>query len=204
MTDICYIIGAGEFHGTISPKENDLVIAADGGYDTLRRIGARADILLGDLDSLKGEISDISVLRFPKEKDETDMHLAYLEGARRGYRVFHIYGGTGGREDHTFANYSLLLQAKLDGNDMRLFGCGSEIFVICDEENKISGAPGETISVFAFGGAAEGVSIKGLKYEIENTDLYPSFPIGVSNEFISSECSVSVRRGALLIMKEKK
>ena len=60
-----------------------------------------------------------------------------------------------------------------------------------------------SLSVFAFGSAAEGVSIKGAKYEACQVTLTPDFPLGVSNSFIGNEVTVSVARGALLIMKEK-
>ena len=112
---VCYIVGAGDFHGSFTPAKDDLVIAADGGYLALMERGIRCDILLGDMDSLSelgvasSDCKAPEILKFPVEKDETDTHLAYLEGARRGYTEFYIYGGTGGREDHTFANYSLLL-----------------------------------------------------------------------------------------------
>ena len=50
---ICYIVGAGDFDCGFEPKENDLVIAADGGYDNLKKFDIRCDLLLGDLDSIK-------------------------------------------------------------------------------------------------------------------------------------------------------
>ena len=34
---ICYIVGAGDFTSEFSPSDNDLVIAADGGYDHLKK-----------------------------------------------------------------------------------------------------------------------------------------------------------------------
>ena len=46
-TPVCYIFGAGEFSTcNISLMDEDLVIAADGGYDHLLQIGLRADIAL--------------------------------------------------------------------------------------------------------------------------------------------------------------
>ena len=52
-TPICYIFGAGEFVPcNITLTESDLVIAADGGYDHLLQIGLRADVVIGDFDSV--------------------------------------------------------------------------------------------------------------------------------------------------------
>ena len=245
---ICYIVGAGEFYGELAPQEGDLVIAADGGYDTLRALGIDCHVLLGDMDSREvkkedlrlssrsvsvcsvtgegepvcsatgegesvysasGESSDCKTeenafcsLVFPVEKDETDTHLAYLEGAKRGYTSFRVYGGVGGREDHTFANYSLLLYAKNRGHSMTLVGDGYESFVIKNESVTLSGRPGATLSVFAFGGRASGVNILGAKYEAKDVTLSPEFPLGVSNSFLRGEVKLSVKDGALLVMRE--
>lgn len=198
----CYIIGAGEFYGTISPNEDDLVIAADGGLDTLTSLGISPDIFLGDMDSVNTDFNG-ETIRFPVKKDETDSFLAYCEGAKRGYSDFVIFGGTGGREDHTFANLSLLLYAKEHGHTMRLVGKKNESFVIKNETVTLSGKEGLHFSAFAFGGIAEGVCINGLEYSADNITLTPEFPLAVSNRFIGSDATVSVRDGALLIMTER-
>ena len=76
---ICYIVGAGEFFGSFTPKKDDLVIAADGGYEALSSRGIRCDLLIGDMDSIKKIPGGVEILKHKVEKDETDMHLAYLE-----------------------------------------------------------------------------------------------------------------------------
>ena len=198
----CYIIGAGDFFGEFKPEKDDLVIAADGGYDTLVGLGTRCDILLGDMDSLRSDASEKEKILFPVEKDETDMFLAYSEGKKRGYSAFRLYGGVGGRIDHTFANISLLIYGKKAGDIITLVADDYEIFAIKDEKITLSGKRGATFSVFAFEGDARGVSIKGAKYEAENAILTPDFPLGVSNSFTDSKCEIEVKSGALLIMRE--
>lgn len=199
---ICYIVGAGEFYGEIKPRDDDLVIAADGGYDTLMRLGARCDLLLGDMDSRATENVGVETVTFPVEKDETDTHLAYLEGAKRGYTSFRVYGGVGGREDHTFANYSLLLYAKNRGHRMVLVGKGYESFVVKNQRITLTGRQGATFSVFALGGVCQGVSVAGGKYDATDVTLSPEFPLGVSNSFVGGEVTLSVRNGSLLVMRE--
>ncbi|MBO5907896.1 MAG: thiamine diphosphokinase [Clostridia bacterium] len=200
---ICYIVGAGEFYGSLSPTDDDFVIAADGGLDTLHALGIRCDLLVGDMDSISAPNYSGEIVKHPVEKDETDMHLSYLEGVKRGYSKFVLYGGVGGREDHTFANYSLLLYAKLHGHDMKLISKRDEIFVIKDEKIEISGSGGEPFSLFAFGSVATGVTIRGAKYEAKGVSLTPDFPLGVSNELKDTRVTLSVECGSLLVMHSK-
>jgi len=198
----CYIVGAGEFYGSFEKKEGDLVIAADGGYDTLRKLSVSADLLIGDMDSIGTNAREVKKLLFPVKKDETDSFLAYLEGVKRGYTDFELYGCVGGRDDHTFANYSLLIYAKNRGHNIKLIGKVCDTFAIKNESRRLSGKPNSHFSAFAFGGDAEGVTIKGLEYEAEDITLSPEFPLAVSNRFTDKEAFVEVRSGTLLIMTE--
>ena len=197
---ICYIVGAGDFYGEINPNDDDLVIAADGGYRALISHGVRCDLLIGDLDSLCEAPSGVNLIRFPCEKDDTDSFLAYRQGKKRGYTDFRLYGCTGGREDHTFANYSLLLYAAREGNRAILFGDEWLSFVLSDGRVTLIGKEKDCFSVFAIGGDAGGVSISNAKYEVNGANLSPDFPLGVSNSFTGAEAKISVKSGSLLII----
>ena len=200
---ICYIVGAGEFYGSFEKNDGDLVIAADGGYDTLLSLGITPDLILGDMDSVNANAKAIERMVYPVRKDETDSFLAYREGARRGYTEFMLYGCVGGRDDHTFANYALLVYAREAGHRMTLVGKCTETFAIKNESITLSGEPLSHLSLFAFGGDAKGVSISGAEYEAEDVTLTPSFPLGVSNRFTDKDVTVSVGDGVLLVMTEK-
>ena len=199
---ICYIVGAGEFYGELAPDKHDFVIAADGGYDTLRSIGITPDLLLGDMDSLTEEGGGVEKIVYPVRKDETDSFLAYREGVRRGYSKFVLLGGVGGRDDHTFANYSLLIYAKNRGHSIKLIGQRCEIFAIKNEKTVLCGRRGMHLSLFAFGGDASGVSVTGAEYEAKDITLTPEFPLAVSNRFDGRDVTVEVRDGTLLVMTE--
>lgn len=196
----CVIIGAGDFSAPKSINDGDLVIVADGGYDHAVAAGIAPHLFIGDMDSLTSNLpASLEKLVFPERKDYTDMHLTYLEGKRRGYREFEIYGGTGGRGDHTFANISLLLAMANDGCIGRMIAHG-EVYTVIKNSLTVSGEAGKYISVFAIGGSAEGVTIKGLDYEVEGVTLTPDFPLGVSNKFTDKEAVISVKNGALLVI----
>ena len=200
---ICYIVGAGDFYGQITKCEGDIIIAADGGYDSLVRHGYTPDVLIGDFDSILADVPEgIRTVTHPKEKDETDMFLAYYEGVKLGYSEFVLLGATGGRLDHTYANLSLLLYAKEKGHNVTVMDERSIIFCIRNEAITLAGNRGATLSVFAIGGEARGVSIKGAKYEVTGVTLSPAFPLGVSNEFTYLDARISVEDGALLVIAE--
>ena len=200
---ICYIVGAGDFTTHFTPGPDDLVIAADGGYDALKKHGIRCDLLIGDLDSISDVPTGIEIIRHPVKKDETDMMLAYLEGAKRGFCDFQIHGATGGREDHTFANYCLLLYMSERGHRGAILSDTGTILLLKNSAIEVVGECGKHFSAFAFGGEAHGVTIKGLEYECEGVTLTPEFPLAVSNRFVGKVGKVKVENGALLIIIEK-
>ena len=199
---VCYIVGAGEFYGSFSPNADDLVIAADGGYNSLAERGIRCDLLIGDMDSISEIPDGVRALRHKVEKDETDMHLAYLEGARLGYSDFAIYGGVGGRVDHTFANYCLLSYIQKHGGRAKLYDKTSVAYALTNGRVRLAATESKTVSVFAFGGDACGVSIRGLYYTLEGGTLRADFPLGVSNHTVGSEGEIEVIDGTLLIFEE--
>ena len=110
---LCFVFGAGQppVHPPVIAG-HDFVIAADGGYAYTQQAGIRTDMLIGDFDSLRDfpnqKEDGLLIQRLPKEKDHTDSMAALLCGLERGYTRFHIYGGTGGRIDHTLANIQCL------------------------------------------------------------------------------------------------
>ena len=206
MSKICYIIGAGKGFLSFERKEGDLVIAADGGYRHLCALGVRPDLLLGDFDSLGDDAlpsEDIEILRFPVRKDETDSALAFRYAYERGYREFVLLGATGGRADHTFAAYQLLLHARRLGARIVLVGEGELTECLISEERSFDGVAGATLSVFAFGADACGVDIEGASYELSDGTLTVDNPLGVSNAFLGAPVRISVREGALLVMRER-
>lgn len=201
---ICYVVGAGENYGLdFQPATGDFVIAADAGLRCLEKQGIRADLVIGDFDTLKCIPGHPNTIVLSAEKDDTDTLAAVREGIKAGYTSFHIYCGTGGRIDHTMANLQVL--AYLSANNMCgfLFDNGTVITAITNDRLCFEKIPCGYVSVFSCSEKAEGVTLCGLKYELNNAVLTNRFPIGVSNEFIGRESSISVSDGTLFIVFPK-
>ena len=202
--NICYIVGAGENYGLdFKPSSTDFVIAADAGIRYLEQCGITANLVIGDFDSLNNIPAHPNTMALNAEKDDTDMLAAVREGIKAGFSVFHIYCGTGGRIDHTIANLQVL--AYLAQNGMRgfLFAKNNMITAITNQKVTFDKIPSGYISVFSYTEKSEGVNLQGLKYGLEDAVLTNTFPLGVSNEFIGKESSVSVDSGTLLIVFPK-
>lgn len=197
----CIITGAGDFFYDCAPvpEENDLIIAADGGYKYLKELSIRPHLLIADFDSLTMQVEDdIPIQHMKPEKDDTDMGLAISEGIRRDCTHFLLYGGTGGRSDHTFANYQALISLARQGLRGFLFGNGIVTTAVCNDSVSLKPLHGY-VSVFAADNECMGVSIEGLKYPLDHVSLTNDFPLGVSNELIGKPARISVEHGTLLI-----
>lgn len=205
----CIIIGAGDLTvGQVNVGEEDLVIAVDGGINYCSVLEIEPDILLGDFDSvnevqkeailqMKEEVPERVVVLKP-EKDDTDMLAALRLGLEKGYDYFLIYGGTGGRVEHTLANIQCLLYLKNHNAVGYLMDGSGMIFVMKNEEVKLRDNLEGYFSLFCLGKEAKGVTIRGMKYELTDYTMTNDFPIGVSNEFIGKEATVSVADGEMV------
>lgn len=200
-TGICYVVGAGEDYGLrFTPRPEDMVVAADAGFRVLEESKIIPDIVIGDFDTLQYTPKHPHVITLNTEKDDTDMAAAVYEGIKAGYETFHIYCGTGGRIEHTIANMQLLAKLSVEGKQGFLFGKESVMTAITNGIMAFGEDMEGYLSVFAHSDKAEGVYLKGLKYELEDAVLTNTYPLGVSNEFIGVKSSVSVRRGTLFLV----
>ena len=106
----CIILGAGDYYGEeIKIAQGDFVIAADGGYNVAVKNKITPDLFVGDFDSCNIQVDAKEKLVLPVVKNDTDTLAAIRAGLERGFAEFHIYGGTGGRIDHTLSNIQSLI-----------------------------------------------------------------------------------------------
>ena len=201
MKKICFIVGAGDSSNmSLNFADGDMVIAADGGYKALMDIGIVPDLVVGDFDSLGYVPTNVQLVRRPTEKDETDMMLAIQIGIDKGYKSFLIYGGLGGRLDHSLANLQCLCYISSNGSRGWLWGDNTVLTAVKNGSLIFPGKCSGVISVFAQGGQASGVYEIGLKYKLDNAILQADYPLGISNEFLEHDAAISVQEGTLAIL----
>lgn len=200
----CVIIGASPdtdvdfIRRTVSPA--DYVICADGGLRFAQAAGLPIRMVVGDFDS--GSVpADIRVVRYPIEKDFTDLELAVEKGIEAGFNDFLILGGTGGRFTHTLANVMLLFRYALRGISVALEDGDTRSQVLTAPESVMRIPPSVTYSVFSVGGDSV-ISEIGAKYPLDHHVLTGFDSLGVSN-FSCDGASVVLHQGNILIVIEK-
>ena len=199
----CVIFGAGnEFPTQMEIPGDCFIIAADGGLNKLNELGITPDRIVGDLDSLDNAPDGDNFTLLPHVKDTTDTFEAVRIGREHGCNEFHIYGGTGGRLDHTLANIQLAAMLSQQGITAFIYGENYVITAVTDGSVKLPARESGFVSVFAHSDECTGVDIKGLFYETDNIVLKNNYALGVSNEFIGKNAEISVKSGTLIVYFE--
>ncbi len=186
----------------------DLIVAADGGAAALDRLGRRAGLLVGDLDSVDAALverlaaSGTRVERQPADKDASDTELALEAAVRAGATEIVLLGATGGtRLDHELANLLLLAEPGLAGRDVRIVHGTTTVRVVRGGETlELAATIGDLVSLLPIGGDAAGVGTRGLRWALEGATLRIGRSRGLSNEVTETPASVRLERGTLLVV----
>lgn len=205
LKDRCVIIGGGDCTAEIlnnNIMSDDYIICADGGYDIAVQANLAPDLLIGDFDSIKCVPDNVSKITLPVEKDVTDSVAAYNEGLKLGFKSFVLFGGTGGRFEHTLANVSLMAMASKSGYYFEIVDNKHIFRSITNSSIIINRKENQQVSVFAYGNKAFGVTEKGFHYSLNNDILDPfDGALGTSNDIIDDYGEIIVKDGTLIIIE---
>lgn len=199
---ICVIAGGGE--ARFPDTKDAFVIAADSGYNRCVENNIVPDLLVGDMDSIKGSVPDVDIpiVRAPCEKDDTDTMLAIKIGFERGYRDFVLTGVTGGKRlDHTLAAISSLEYIADHGGEGCIIDSSCKMFVQTEGTRRYEGRGAGYISVFSLTDSSR-LAMRGLKYGGEDVTFTRDFPLGVSNNFREEYGEIQVYEGKILVIIE--
>lgn len=187
---------------TETPREGDLVIAADRGYDVALSYGIEPDLVVGDFDSLGAVPAHQHVIRLNVRKDDTDLEHAVRIAMEKGCDDFVVYGAAGGLLDHTLGNIAVAEMIAHNGGRAVFCGEESSFTVIYNSTFRLPDRMSGRVSVFSLRELSRGVTICGLSYEAEGIDLCRATTLGVGNLFVGRPAEVSVADGVLLIVWE--
>lgn len=203
---VIVVAGGGPVGAPAGLPHGTPVVAADGGVDEALAVGLRPDVVVGDLDSVSqtglaaAERAGARVVRFPHEKDATDLELALDEAVALGAERVVVTGTPGGRLDHLVAGLLLLGSERYAGVLLDALLGPAAIHVVRGER-ELAGRPGELVSLVALNGPAEGVTTDGLAYPLRRETLAPGSSRGVSNVFAAPVARVALERGVLLAVR---
>ncbi len=204
----CVILGAAPFTDAsvlrAYCREEDYVIAADGGQRLASAMNLVPDRVIGDFDSSECPMRRDTCTVLPVQKDDTDVLAAVRMALEHGYRDFVLLGCLGGRLDHTLANLAVLSFLQQHGAAGVLADEIHEVWLLAEGEHVVPPRPDCTVSLLPFGGDAHGVTVQHAAYPTQDAVFVTSFPIGVSNEFTEQPLMISVKSGQLLMILAKK
>jgi thiamine pyrophosphokinase len=195
----------------LAADDDVTIVAADGGAARVLGAGLVPDVVVGDFDSLpqadraRLEALDVELRVAAPDKDESDMELCLLTARESGAERITIVGALGLlRPEHSVANLLLLADPRLDGVDVAIAGRGSRITRVGTADGPgsadIEGQPGDFVSLFPLGEAAEGVTTRGLRFALRDETLPLGPSRGLSNELLEGWARVTSRRGRLLVI----
>jgi thiamine pyrophosphokinase len=184
------------------PQPDDFIIGADGGTHHALALGLVPHVVIGDFDSFDSTLlpdSSVELIRFPQDKNETDLELAIDHALKLNPEEIVIVAALGGRLDQTLANIALLADSQFATRHIKLNDGVEEIF-FCRNQISVKGRSGDIVSLIPWGGEVAGVETKNLKWKLSKETLYPYKTRGISNVMLSEEASIKIDSGLLLVV----
>ncbi len=208
MSDIRALIFANGFLPDMEAarklvQPGDVLFAADGGASHLLSMGLLPAHLVGDMDSLTAEdlqkltAAGVRILRYPQDKNLTDLELTINYAIDEGYHSLVIVAALGGRLDMTLSNLNLLTRPDLLDLDVSLDDGVEQVFFV-RKQVQICGKAGDIISLLPWGGLVEQVTTTGLRWPLIHENLNSYQTRSISNEMLTDEAKIHIGSGLLL------
>jgi len=159
-----------------SQAASELMVAVDGGVNCFQKFQLSAELVIGDLDSLKAPLTGAGKIIETPNQNQTDLQKA-LKYVIRKYAPTHIQllGATGGRTDHLVNNLQICATLPpqlglviISEPQKHTVGKTEHIFRVTPLSNSdLKVKQGSTLSVFSVSDFA-GLQSRGLKWDISN------------------------------------
>lgn len=209
MNKRCIIVGGADINNYEYIKSRltaeDFFIYCDSGLKHMGALGVSPNLIIGDFDSHENPHLDVETIVLPREKDDTDTVYAIKEAINRGFDDFLLIGVVGARLDHTLGNVYILQYLSNRGKKAIIIDDYSDMELVTPGEPGCIGEEYAFFSLLNITGCAEGITITGAKYPLENAKIDSEYQYGVSNEVLPGHtATVTIERGSLLLIKDRK
>lgn len=177
--------------------------AVDSGLNYLIENKILPIYVFGDFDSLNSEYKKLKGIRFVKKdnQDQTDTEFALnsLISKHPELKLINIYGATGLRQDHFFANIMLLSNKNYNEVDIRIIDDHNQIIRL--EKGRHILKKNNLYRYISLVPLRENtyISICGSKYDVDNYLLSLDRANATSNEFLEEEIVLYLNKESLLI-----
>lgn len=181
-------------------KNAGRIICCDGSAENLLRAGFKPEAIVGDMDSLSGEIADRfrNCIFRDENQDTNDLTKAVSWCSERRYTDIVIVGATGKREDHTIGNISLLAEYIKDVKVIMVTDTG--ILLPFLKSSKISSFPGQQVSIFSIDPETE-ITSKGLRYPLGRKKI-KNWWVATLNEALGDSFILEFNYGRVIVYLE--
>ncbi|MCI5826503.1 MAG: thiamine diphosphokinase [Arcanobacterium sp.] len=163
-----------------------------------KELSTRFSAKAGDQGAINSAEPAVFVL--PAEKAMTDSEAAIDVAVQLGFTEIELLGGLGGRLDHTIGNLTVLAKYVDSPVHVRIFDGFNSVEMVGPGTHTVWRRGFTYFGVLAYGGAASGVTMRGVKYEVTDFYLGDSSTRGVSNEILDEKATISVEQGRLLLI----
>lgn len=174
----------------------DLILAADGGADTVSALDVKPDWVIGDLDSLKTSRESFGRVEQDLDQSTTDCDKLLSLASRLGVARLTLTCVEGRRPDHFLATLQSAARSSLEISFAFRQGMGWIVRPGLTREIETTGK----VSLLPLT-ACTGVGLAGMKWELSGVDMSPVGLTSISNQGVGL-VRASVESGVALLYAE--
>lgn len=179
------------------------LICADGGANSAYKMKLIPDYIIGDLDSIHGDVlkfyNNKSEIIKLKRQTDTDVEKCLKFAIRKKFSDAVLTGVTGDRLDHTFCNLGIVVKF-FNKINLSIIAENSVLQAFTGY-NEINTVPGETVSIYGLHPDTI-IHSKGLKYKINNASLPFGEKESTSNIAITDKVILEVKGGIIFVIRD--
>jgi len=204
----CIIVANGNI-----PRKNDIlffikkgydtIICADGGANSIFKLGLVPHFIIGDFDSVKKQtlnhFKNKSKIINIKRQNDTDVEKCLKFAIKKKFDEAVLLGVTGDRLDHTICNLGIVI--KFFDRIKCCISAEKSFLVPINSTAEFQTVPNETISLYAFNEKTV-ITTKGLKFPIKNSTLPFGKKESTSNRAVSNRVILEIQNGIVFVIRD--